>query len=211
MGLKPWIGNKYNSRNNHFSGLRLLVLGESHYRDDPTQEEFSQDPGWVPYKNIHGEEQFTIFVLMTWGQVKPFATYTRAANVLLNTEGDRNPENAEIWNHVAFYNYVSTLVPNDGHPTEVQWQESMEPFITVLQNLEPDAVLMLGRRLTNWVSVNHHDHGEPVDLFDPYINNDINYLGIKHPSRGFSYERANQAFQDLLDATRHRICLTYCP
>lgn len=217
IGLKPWIGKKYKSRKNHFSGIRLLVLGESHYRDDPSQVALSQDSGWEPYKNIHGEEQFTIFVLMTWGQVKPFATYTKVANVLLETKGPRNPEKAEIWNHVAFYNYVSIVPWNENQvrperPTQEQLEESMEPFIEVLNNLEPDAVLMLGTALTNWVSVNHnHNNGECRDLFHPYINNDINYLGIKHPSGGLSYKLANPAFQRLVEQTRHRICSTYCP
>lgn len=204
MSFTPWTGNNYESPINKLSGIRLLVLGESHYRDDPSSEAFSQDPCWEPYMNEHGEENLTSFVVKRWGQDLPFATYTKVANVLLNLYGGpRNAQNREIWDHVAFYNYVSTLVPKGDRPTDEQWQNSILPFDEVLNDKEPNAVLMLGKELTERV-VNNHGHEEEYEqLFTPYEHNNINYLGIYHPSafRWFSYDDANPAFQDLLTET----------
>ena len=116
VSLKPWKGKNYKKKRNHFSGIKVLVLGESHYRDDPSKKAFSQDPGWKPYKKKHGEDKFTWFVVEKWGLNQPTGFFNEVANVLVNASGSRDTMNAKIWNDVAFYNYVSTLVPNGKRP-----------------------------------------------------------------------------------------------
>lgn len=200
--LQPWVGENYESESNEFSGTRLLVLGESHYGD--AHSEVNLDKEWASYKRIHGERQFTSFVVREWGQRKSSRYFTVVANVLLNSSGLRTVQKAEIWNHVVFYNYVSTILPwnlnefRPRRPQDQQWRDSKHSFIKVLKKNKPDAVLMLGKELTGWVSENHK-HKDHQQLFVPYKHNNVIYLGIKHPSGGLSYRTANPAFQQLLE------------
>ena len=172
VSFHPWVGSRY-GRQSRF-GVRLLLLGESHYDEDP---EFS-DCG------------FTQEIVHEWGQNRLARFFTVSAKVLL---GRRvcisNEERSEIWEHTAFYNFVQSVVPGPGTPpTFRQWCEAQTPFETVLQSLKPDAVLMLGKRLSEHV------------LHRPQ---NVTFGAITHPSSSqFRYEDAIPAFQKLLCDTK---------
>ena len=200
----PWVGSHYGSRENRF-GVRLLVLGESHYND--TVNEGDQDPEWIQYRNSHGGERvFTQFVVCKWGQNQRASFFTIIAKVLSGSANWIDDDaRSEIWKHVAFYNYVSNYVPwyqgNDRpeRPTRELWQASKAPFEIVLQSLKPDAVLMLGKELSDWV-ISQHNHGN-LRMYHTYQHENINFLGIYHPSsrRFFKYDEAIPAFNELIN------------
>ena len=106
----PWVGSHYEDSDNHF-GFRLLVLGESHYND--AMNENDQDPEWLEYSNSHGgKSAFTQFVVHKWGQNQRASFFTIIAKVLRGTaEWIDDDTRSEIWEHVTFYNYVSSYVP----------------------------------------------------------------------------------------------------
>lgn len=205
--FQPWIGKNYECKRNKL-GIRLLVLGDSHYDDAPSDDDFSQDEDWKEFRKKHGEEKLTEFVLLKWGRDENirYRFFTMVANVLLDSSGDRNRQNSKIWDDVAFYNYVSIVPWHENQdrperPTDEQWINSKNPFNRVLKKIKPDAVLMLGKQLTDWVRYNHN-HKEYKQLFVPYKNNDVNYLGIYHPRGGLAYKKANPAFKRLMEETR---------
>ena len=171
----PWVGARY-GRESRF-GVRLLVLGESHYDDD---SEFS-DCG------------FTQEVVRTWGQNNRARFFTIIAKVLRGSEDwiDDDPR-SEIWEHTTFYNFVQSVVSGPRTPPKFrQWCEAQTPFTTVLQSLNPDAVLMLGWRLAEHV------------LHQP---ENVMFGDIAHPSSSqLRYEEAIPAFKKLLDDTKRRI------
>ena len=209
VNFQPWIGKYYGERFNHFDRVRLLVLGESHYEDAP--DENDQHPNWIVIKNSCGDQAFTHYVVNRWGKQFPHRFFTMVANVLLQRKqgGGRTQEHAEVWDHIAFYNYVSTLVSWElgqdraNRPNYEQWKKSKLPFENVLKELTPNAVLMLGADLSGWVSYNHKHHNFE-ETYQPYEDNHISFLGIRHPGSvgGVQYDKAIPSFQVLLKLAR---------
>lgn len=171
----PWVGAYY-GRESRF-GVRLVVLGESHYHENP---EFS-DPG------------FTQDVVCTWGQQQRHRFFTVIAKVLHGSEDwIDDATRSEVWEHVAFYNFVQSVVPGARTPpTFRQWCEAQTPFESVMQSLEPDAVLMLGWRLAEHI------------LHQPET---VSFGTIAHPSSSrIRYKEAIPAFHELLADAKGRI------
>ena len=173
----PWIGANY-GRESRF-GVRLLVLGESHYDNNP---EYS-DCG------------FTQEVVHDWALNNRARFFTIIAKVLHGSEDWIDDEvRSEIWEHIAFYNFVQSVVPSPRKPpTFRQWREAQDPFDTVLKCLKPDAVLILGSRLSDHL-LNRPDN--------------VTFSAIVHPSSShFRYNEAIPAFKKLLTNTKR--CVAY--
>ena len=171
----PWIGANFGRESR--SGVRLLVLGESHYDNDPE------------YSNCG----FTQEVVRDWGQMQRNQFFTKIAKVLRgHREWINDDVRSEIWEHTAFYNFVQSVVSAPRTPpTFRQWCEAQAPFDSVLKSLKPDAVLILGSRLSDHV-LNRPDNAT--------------FSAIVHPSSGhFRYNEAIPAFKKLLANTKRRI------
>ncbi|MCD9472930.1 hypothetical protein GLP21_19690 [Photobacterium carnosum] len=174
MAFKPWVGNKYFSENQF--GIRILLLGESHYGDESEDENFTID---VVKKWGKGEEL---------GESLPF--FKKIAVSLLNLNSayelsDKDRE--EFWDHVAFYNYIQTIVgegPRE-RPIQDMWEESKPLFYTVLDHLKPDLIIVLGKELSYNI---------------PEV--DIDICVIQHPSTGFSYSIWNPKIQESINRVK---------
>ena len=172
VSFQPWVGNLY-GRANRF-GVRLLILGESHYGDA---------------KSAHPE--LTRNVIRSWAQQKRDRFFTVIANTLISNRGwISDEERASVWEHVAFYNLVQELVSGPRQePSFRQYVEAQQPFHRVLERLEPHAVLVLGYRTADHIL----DWPEKTD-----------YAVISHPSSRFRYNDAIPTFQTLVDRSRRR-------
>ena len=175
------------------------VTGKFHYNKDPDDN--------------HPGPSLTKEVVIAWKQGGKYPLFTTIANVLLlrRDGGVRDEKTSEIWDNIAFYNYVSSCMSWDQgnnraeSPTDRQWRSSMAPFETVLQILKPDAVLMLGKGLSKKVA-DLHVHTKFEDTYLPYIHKQINFLGIDNSSYGRpSCGKAVPAFEKILANTRRRI------
>ena len=167
----PWIGRLY-GRESRF-GVRLLVLGQSHYG----QPDEVSEP-----------RTFTREIVRCYSAQHRHRYFTIIAKVL---RGDRgwieDEERAAIWENIAFYNYIQSLVPAPGiPPTSAQWDAAHTPFMTVLNTLQPDAVLVAGQRL--WGQIEQMPR--PANMEFTFIN---------HPSWHPRYDDAIPAFQELMD------------
>ena len=171
----PWIGSRY-GRDSRF-GLGLLVLGESHY-GSKEDEYFT----------------FTSRVVRAWAQEKRARFFTIISNVLTNNRGWISDEDrAEVWEHIAFYNLVQSVMGGPREPPSFrQWVDAQQPFQTVLAALKPEAVLVLGQRL------DEHLLSKP---------DDVAFGTIGHPSSSrFTYEENMRRFKELRhDAARRTI------
>lgn len=127
----PWVGSEYNSGGVY--GKKVLVLGESHYGDAPdatddtigTIKEFVYDYWGAPYQQT-------------------FLCFERAlAGREINQE-----EREQIWNSVIFYNYFqkSTTGPRTAPNMKAQ-KESEEAFRELLEQYQPDFIIVWGARL----------------------------------------------------------------
>ena len=175
--FKPYQGSKY-TQNNRF-GLRVLVLGESHNHDGVESSDF------------------TTGVVKWFTQNKRDAFFTKIAKVLLGIETNgwlSDTELVEIWDQVAFYNYIQCFVKTARiRPTDEMWRAAQEPFLSVLDELKPDVVLVLGFDLLNHL-------GQPLP-------EGPEFCGIKHPSTGFSYREWTPKFVDALNKAKEKATL----
>ena len=129
----PWVGECYH--NSKFR-LRLLVLGQYHYGD----------PGFE-------SSVLTSEAVRSWGQKYPSSYFTKIAQVLLGeTDCLSDGARTDVWEHIAFYNYIQTLVDRPRTlPSPAEWKAAEAPFMVVLDALQPNAVLVLGKGLWNHI------------------------------------------------------------
>ena len=160
----PWVGKHYRSS---MFGVRLLVLGESHYGNDgDDRPEFTQE------------------VVRCCGQQRRSSFFTRIAQVLLGrTDILDNQSRAGVWDHIAFYNYVQTLLPGPRiPPPHDAWEAAATSFRVVLGELQPDAVLVLGERLCSQIKWPH----------------DVLFAHILHPSSRMRVPDSIPVLEELL-------------
>jgi len=119
----PWIGTGYSDGVN---GSRLLVLGESHYSENPA--------------NAYPTLTQDIVTRVVAGERFPF--FTKLGQCIGGAATGRE----FTWQSVAFYNYVQQLVGAHARdrPTEQMWERAMAPFNAVLTKHQPHAILVAG-------------------------------------------------------------------
>ncbi len=171
--FQPWIGNLYRA-NNRF-GVQVLVLGESHYGDE-----------------AETRPTVTTEVVRWLAQDERHAFFTKVSKVLLGLDEKiwlNNEARGEVWEHVAFYNYIQGFVSTDPRvrPTTNMWENAREPFLQIVRDLNPQLMLVLGIEL-----------GRNL----PAVPSSIEVCVIQHPSTGFSYEKWNRMFLEALERAR---------
>ena len=190
----PWIGQNYH---NGINGKKVLVLGESHYCENmadavPTITQdiitdlFDPESEHEAYKNT-----YTKFIKALAGQDLKFQ------------------ERENIWNKVAFYNYVqSPLKKARVAPTPKEFQDSDIAFFETLEKLQPDYVIVWGKRMYDNLP-NKGQRGtdvvlpneQPLATWTYTLNNGntVKLLGITHPSAGFSWDWWHTAIMKFID------------
>lgn len=171
--FKPWVGSNYTTNN---FGARILILGESHYGSP--EDEY---------------EDYTIDVVKMWGQENRLAFFTKIAKTLLNYDSSdylNEHERYALWENVSFYNYVQAIVGEGARirPTGEMWQKSEVAFREVIERLNPQIIIVLGKELSDNL---------------PVIPEDIEVCFLTHPSSGgYSYAINNQLVQNSIEAVK---------
>lgn len=128
----PWVGSRY--RTDGLSGVRVFILGESHYGDAGTES-----------------RSFTAEVVREWGQEKRLRFFTLTQKLVLGLGPGWVPseERAEFWERVAFYNFVQCFTGPEPRyrPIEDMWQSAAQPFLETLSELKPHLLVVLGFEL----------------------------------------------------------------
>lgn len=173
--FEPWVGKQF-ADGNRF-GVRILVLGEAHYG-----------------KDCEARATVTIEVIRWLAQSIRHPFFTKVSKVLLGLGKDTwidDNARAEVWEQVAFYNYIQGFVGNRARvrPSSEMWERAQGPFFEVLDKLRPQVVLVLGKELA-W-------HLPP-------IAKDIEICRIQHPATGFSYDRWNPVFAEALRRAKEK-------
>ena len=171
----PWVGSLYASEG--LDGLKLLVLGESHYG---TFESEAADK--------------TTEVVRSQGRGKRYRLFTITAKMVLGRGSGgsfSDSECAAFGDRVAFANYIQSFPTEDAksqtRPTNQMWTNAREPFLETLREIRPHAVLVLG-----------------LDMFKrlPALPTDVVAKGIKHPSRFSKYAVSQPVVQKLIADAR---------
>ncbi len=194
----PWIGPCYEE--GIAGGIRLLVLGESHYA------------------NPHpGEERMTRKIIEDQLSGRSRQGFLTRLQRLVHAATDPGVIELEdsFWMYVAFYNYVQELVGPKSRmrPSRDAWRGSAPAFAQQLEELRPHAVLVCGRELWDHLKVTDGLTDDPkIDRANPDVRTRTLLVGgravgvaapINHPSsRGFRRERWVPAVEALLRRSR---------
>jgi len=187
MIFKPWIGPNFERTG--FEGLRVLILGESHYGEPGTE-----------YDN------FTSDVVREWAFGKPSAFFSKIAKSMLRLTSQQNlsdDQRAQFWSSVAFYNYVQKLV-GDGprqRPSPDLWEQSKQAFFEALNQLNPDVCVVFGMEL--WSNLPSPKQNLTTDSYQTYVYTTDNgkkvFAGcVTHPASKLIYAEAHPRIEALI-------------
>lgn len=191
--FKPWVGKDYESGG--IFGKRILVLGEAHLCD-----------GCDKCGNPEKAEECANFTsddcveVLLKGETAPWTgTFHKFERSLVNHETNLD-ESHEIWNSLAFYNYVQKAMGESRKsPDWVDFRDSEEAFFEVLAKLQPDLIIAWGvtRMYDMLPGGERWRDGEPL-LIDGYPVKNGYYilssgkkarvLWVYHPSAGYSWD-----------------------
>ena len=130
----PYVGENYSD--GLINGVRLLLVGESHYED-----------AGLPL------EESRLFTLNNFGDyVDPSynpandKTFFKRVGQLPTLKEDPSPEQvADVWRRIAFTNFLQRSVGKQAadRPTSENWKSGEPALREIVNRLKPDAVLFL--------------------------------------------------------------------
>ena len=192
MFFFPWIGKDY--KTGGIFGRKILVLGESHYCGAGCEgcgtEKCAECHSFT--ENVLNEYLDESLPRKNW--MRTFVKFERS---LVNHETDWK-ERKEIWNSLAFYNYLQ--VPMDDARqagTQQQYRDAEDPFFQALDSLKPDIMIVWGYRLWDLMPASRWENGYPIQIDDynvlhgAYFTNDgkaVTTVCVYHPSAGYSWD-----------------------
>ena len=177
--FQPWVGETF--AGGAVDGVRLLVVGESHYGD---------------VSDVPDLRTLTKVVIRNHIDRPRERLFGRIEQLVGNGPLPDRAARVAFWNRIAFYNFVQEVLPQLGdRPTVKQWSEARSPFLSVLRTLRPQAVLVLGKVMWDSLSVPPLFESRSIDvagapyLFRWRITRDYSTIATwaNHPSgsRGF--------------------------
>lgn len=169
VNFLPWIGSNYETEGLH--GKKIMLLGEAHYGEIKETNPLNVTRAVVQDLGIKHRHSF----------------FTKLARLMLLNRGHPLTDDArvEFWNRITFYNYCQEIVADKARvrPTDVIWKSSEPALQEVLQELNPDLVVVLGKELSSKI---------------PNISARYAVCNVNHPSSGFSYNKWIPVVRDKL-------------
>lgn len=146
---RAWIGTRWGESNNSLRGLRLLVLGESHYhRTMPIGSDMPDMTEHVVAQHLkHSQHRF-------FKRIEGLAARSFSSS-----------SSSDFWHSIVFYNYVPYVAANRPRqrPPEWMWGGAAPAlFASVLKEVRPQAVLVCGTELWRRMPVGL---GERLDAY----------------------------------------------
>lgn len=122
----PWVGRRYRQGLN--AGLRVMILGDSHYSDE--------------------DREATRYHLRKHIDFKDRYRFWAAVEQIVGGRALRSPEERrEFWDAVAFANFLQTSLDAPG----VEWlydevHRAKQAFVELVERIEPDVLLVFSKR-----------------------------------------------------------------
>ena len=130
--LHPFVGTEYGE-----GKYRIMILGDSHYELIPEED----NTGIRTAKTM---ERF-----LAEPKKQRYRLFRYSLNILCGNDDENNI------NKFAFYNYVQTVMPTqDNRPTKELWESAQEPFREVVNVLDPDFILVIGKTVYKYMPYN---------------------------------------------------------
>lgn len=185
LAWDPWVGDNYGTLNK--INRKILILGESHYGSEKDHW-FNRDLTRLTIQEKIGEAPGEK------GKIYKKAFHTNIFKTF--NDGNPTPETLKaFWHSVAYMNYVQGTVADTSRvaPKKEDWDESQEAVTKKIEELQPDAILVLGYRLWDNIWFRFADKELHVTQFNNHRNTIRLKNGskpimfcVKHPSAGYS-------------------------
>ena len=188
----PWVGSNYSSGG--IFGKRIMVLGDSHYCGEDCK---------VCGQNFNCKcNEFTPDVVKAYLDQDNeregwMSTYLKFERSLVNHETTPE-ESVKIWNSLLFYNYLQVAMQGPRQAgTPEQYRAAAEPFFSVMDQYQPDLLVVWGVRLWNNLPGERWIEGDEMKVDDFAINNGyyklsngkkVRAICVYHPSVGYSWD-----------------------
>lgn len=190
--FQPWVGRDYSTGG--IFGKRIMVLGDSHYCGEDCEE--------CGKSHRHACNEFTTNVVKDYLDQNVeregwMSTYLKFERSLVNHETTPE-ESVRIWNSILFYNYLQVALQGPRQAgTPDQYRAAAEPFFSILNQYQPDLLVVWGVRLWNALPSDRWEDG-PRKSVDGYeIQNGyyrlsngkkVHAICVYHPSVGYSWD-----------------------
>ena len=177
----PFVGKAYNTGG--IFGKKVMVLGESHYGSVPDPQTTRKVLGWYLDPSVERE---------AW-----MSTFLKFERSLVGRETSHE-DSLRIWDSVVFYNYLQVLLegPRDG-VTQQMFEDSSDAFFQVLEQCQPDVLIVWGKRLygnlpdKNWTDAENISV-DGYDIENGYYTlrngHKTRMFAVYHPSVGYSWD-----------------------
>lgn len=181
--IHPWQGAKFSS-----SQKRILFIGESHYQSTLTSD---LDPEFT-------QKVVDSYISGNWNH-RFFTGISRIASGLEARETWN--KRTEIWENIAFYNYIQEIVGNDSrmgfYPDKVKKSEAA--FFELLKSLKATHAVILSKRLWTLMPNGISEHVRDERLYQYGDADHCLALGLRHPSgRAFKAMECRKRYLDFL-------------
>ena len=191
--FKPWVGEDY--KTGGIFGKKILVLGEAHVCG-----------GCDACGKVENAEECADFTSANCVEAllsREIAPWTGAFHKFERSLVDHDTdlaESREIWNSVAFYNYIQRAMDESRKSPEwVDFRNSEEAFFEVLDELKPDLIIVWGvtRMYDNLPGGDRWREGTALEIDDYNVKNgyyrlsngkETRVLWVYHPSAGYSWD-----------------------
>ena len=154
MFFQPYEGSRYRCAEGFHDGLKLLVLGESHYVEgyDPVKD--SSPRACAPFTKEVVEDFFLPIGSRPHYELNSIRG--RLHRLLTGIDEPTEQQARDAWSKIAYANYIQKFVGDTAlaRKTSEHWRSGENALQGMLEYLAPDRVLIFGK--ATW---NHIHHG----------------------------------------------------
>lgn len=188
----PWVGKNY--KTGGLFNRKIMILGESYYCGEDCKE--------CGNSEVFDCSQFANDVIKSYIDVNVerkrwMSTFLKFERSLVNHVTSPK-ESKAIWDSLIFYNYLQFAMHGPRQAgTYEQYKASEEPFFSVLEQYQPDLMIVWGTRLWSHLPGERWEDGQQL-LVDNYpIKNGyyrltsgkkVRTICVYHPSAGYSWD-----------------------
>lgn len=190
--FEPWKGKNYLTSG--LNGKKILAIGESFYCSEEEADKFA---------STLTEKVVNDYLAIRNGEFRENKgewtnTYLKFERSLVGEE--TTPERSrEIWNSIAFYNYLQ--IPMSGareSGSPIDYKNAEKAFFEVINELQPDLIIVWGvGKLFNNMPEDRWTWGKRLDVDGWDINNgyyqldnekQVRCIAVYHPSTGYQWD-----------------------
>lgn len=197
LTFQPWVGKSYH--NGGIFGKKIMALGDSHYGTKQNANITREVLGWYLDKSIEREGWMN--------------TYLKFERSLVGRETTAEESN-DIWQSILFYNYLQVLLTQPREAgTDKQYKDSSAAFMQVLEQYQPELVIVWGKRLwqklpnENWtdaeaISITYQSsqlEHEDIGYYTLPNGHIVRCLCVYHPSAGYDWSFWHKVIKTMTD------------